>query len=279
MRVVVWLALSLAVTSSAQLIQRRSSALAPLYFRRTHSCIRRNRIQASQSEETRRKFERELEEGVEALRAEMSSDVNSAIEIEYEYDSFTRRAALASLGLWGALTASSTKDLFDDTSSARQSQTYLDKVKTLPEVGLSNGLPSVIEFRQEGQEASIEARLGPSVKSAGGPTQVNYIMIDVDDTKRKDLLKRYNVYSTPTVVWVDPQARLVGAATGDLPEGLLIVNTVSLAQGESLPYRATVLPGAELIRDPVFGNSKDKQASGDLDEQLARLPPALPMEY
>uniref|UniRef100_A0A7S3ZCY9 Thioredoxin domain-containing protein n=1 Tax=Lotharella globosa TaxID=91324 RepID=A0A7S3ZCY9_9EUKA len=175
----------------------------------------------------------------------------------------------------GVLTASSAKELFDDESNKAQSNSYLEKIKIPPERAFSNGLPSVIEFRQKDMEPDIAARLGPSVKSAGGPEKVNYITVDVDDVNQNDLLKRYNVYSTPTVVWVDPRARLVGAATGDLPEGLLIVNTVSLAKGESLPYRATVLPGAELTPSSL----EDEKPSGNLDEQLSRLPPALPMEY
>ncbi|GAB5359987.1 hypothetical protein AAMO2058_000588900 [Amorphochlora amoebiformis] len=243
--------------------------------------LRGVRMKAETSEELRRR----LENLSDALNTEEP-------EIILEYDKFTRRAAIGSLGLWGFLTSQSINEYRSDKSAAVSNVEFLERVGMSPREVLKSGRPTLIEFRDPDQETDIQRRLAEPIRQSNG--RVAFTSVNVNDFANFGLLQRFAIFTTPSLVWIDERGRLVGAATGDIPEGLILVNTNSLARGEKLPYRNAVLPGAGVIDNPVYNtlrSEEDSDLDGEqgvdvaesiqkkLDEALGDLPSATPMDY
>eukprot|EP00466_Bigelowiella_natans_P018250 jgi/Bigna1/139743/aug1.52_g14451 len=122
-------------------------------------------IHHQQTEDTE-KLQRDLSDRVDRFKDSLNNqwdgeevprdsdyDLND-LDIEYEYDRFTRRAALATLGLWGFLTARSTQELINDKTAAKDAREYLAAIS--------------IDIKQ----AEIDYRIATPLRHAGGPTKV-----------------------------------------------------------------------------------------------------------
>jgi len=262
----------------------------------------------SQTEDTE-KLQRDLSDRVDRFKDSLNNqwdgeevprdsdyDLND-LDIEYEYDRFTRRAALATLGLWGFLTARSTQELINDKTAAKDAREYLAAISIDIKQARASGIPTLMQFRQPGQKAEIDYRIATPLRHAGGPTKVNFVdvVLGDDDLRSYILAEKYGIFSTPTLLWLDENSRVSGAGTGNLPQGLIEVNTLSLVSGEPLPYSNAVLPGADIIeRSPGFlsklrSSSNVQQERSDaapsadpkqlLEDAIAGLPSATPMNY
>lgn len=107
------------------------------------------------------------------------------------------------------------------------------------EVALSNGKPSLMEFYAnwctscQAMAPDIEA-----LKQQYGD-QINFVMLNVDNTKWLPEILSYRVDGIPHFVFLGKDGQAVAQTIGEQPRSIMEANLVALASEATLPYAQT----------------------------------------
>lgn len=186
-----------------------------------------------QNSESAVKEKSSIEPGVdtEISKAEVSPPSTGPA---YPTRDFNRRVALvsvlAAVGLFSSQRLDVGVSLKDITAAA------------LPyEEALSNGKPTVVEFYADWCEVCRE--LAPDVYKVEQQykDRVNFVMLNVDNTKWEQELDEFGVEGIPHFAFLDKDGNEEGNVVGRLPKQYLLENVDALARGkESIPYSRAV---------------------------------------
>ncbi len=124
------------------------------------------------------------------------------------------------------------------------------------EVALTNGKPSLIEFYADW--CTVCQKMAPDMAAleteyAG---QVNFVMLNVDNSKWLPEMTQYQVDGIPHFVYVNRKGEAVAQAIGDTPRTIMADNLNALMAGENLPY-AQASGATSAFKPPVTPSGSD----------------------
>ena len=110
------------------------------------------------------------------------------------------------------------------------------KQSTPLEVAFNNGKPTLTEFYADWC-TSCQAMAGDlgELKQAYGD-RVNFVMLNVDNTKWLPEMLRYRVDGIPHFVFMDAKGNAIAESIGEQPKGILEMDLDALIANNPIPY-------------------------------------------
>jgi thiol-disulfide isomerase/thioredoxin len=160
------------------------------------------------------------------------SPVNSPAIPESNFGARVRNFLIAMVAI--VLSVALLVGLRTETTSASLSQ--LNEQSTPLEVALTNGKPSLMEFYADW--CTVCQKMAPDIAELEQEytDKVNFVMLNVDNTKWLPEMLRYRVDGIPHFVYLNPQGEPIAQAIGDQPRSVLASNMEALVAGSPLPY-------------------------------------------
>ena len=118
------------------------------------------------------------------------------------------------------------------------SLTALDENSTPLEVALSNGKPTLMEFYANW--CTVCQAMAPDIAQLEQEyTDVNYVMLNVDNTKWLPEMLKYRVDGIPHFVFLDRQGEAIASVVGSQPRTIMATNIEAMLADSPLPYAQT----------------------------------------
>lgn len=149
------------------------------------------------------------------------------------------------------------------TETTTATLTTLGEESTPLDVALSNGKPSMVEFYANW--CTVCQKMAPDIaaleKEYAG--KLNFVMLNVDNTKWLPEMLQYRVDGIPHFVFLDKNGEALAQAIGDQPRVIMANNLSALANNSPLPY-ATASGEVSKFSAPVApkGSEEDPRSHG-----------------
>ena len=160
---------------------------------------------------------------------------NSAVQGELKSGKRVRNFLIAMVAI--ALSVVLLLGLKTETSTASLAE--LGKASTPLEVAVSNNKPSMVEFYADW--CTVCQKMAPDIaefKRKYG-NNVNFVMLNVDNTKWLPEMLKYHVDGIPHFLFLDKKGETIGQAIGNQPHTIMEINLKALVRGNALPYAKT----------------------------------------
>lgn len=150
------------------------------------------------------------------------------------------------------------------TETTTTDLTQMAEESTPLEVALSNGQPTLMEFYANWCTSCMA--MAPEIKQLEGQYQgkINFVMLNVDNTKWLPELMKYRVDGIPHFVFLGKNGEAIAESIGEVPRTVLDANLQALVAGNPLPYaKATGQTSAfEVPVGPVKNSASDPRNHG-----------------
>ena len=139
------------------------------------------------------------------------------------------------------------------------SLTALDENSTPLEVALSNGKPTLMEFYANW--CTVCQAMAPDIAQLEQEyADVNYVMLNVDNTKWLPEMLKYRVDGIPHFVFLDRQGEAIASVVGSQPRTIMATNLEAMLADSPLPY-AQASGQVSKFTAPVAPAAKDDPRS------------------
>ncbi|HEY9698618.1 MAG TPA: thioredoxin family protein [Trichocoleus sp.] len=130
------------------------------------------------------------------------------------------------------------------------------------ETALTNGKPTLMEFYADWcTSCQAMAKDMSDLRQTFGD-RVNFVMLNVDNTKWLPEMLYYRVDGIPHFVFLDPQGESIASTIGEQPRPVMAANLEALASGDSLPYLQTKGRISEVESPTAPSKSADPRSHG-----------------
>ncbi len=133
------------------------------------------------------------------------------------------------------------------------------------EVAVTNGKPTLIEFYANW--CTTCQAMAPELNEIKQKyeNQLNFVMLNVDNSKWLPEILNYRVDGIPHFVFLDHQALAIAQSIGEIPRGIMEANLDALIAGNPLPYAETT-GQVSAFQPPVQPdkNNTDPRAHGSI---------------
>ncbi|RUR85090.1 thioredoxin family protein [Chlorogloeopsis fritschii PCC 9212] len=186
-----------------------------------------------------------------------NSPVNSPIKPESTSGARLRNFLIAIVAI--ALSVALVLGLKSETSSV--SLTSLDEQSTPLEVALTNGKPSLVEFYANW--CTVCQKMAPDIAQLEQQyaDKVNFVMLNVDNTKWLPEMLKYRVDGIPHFVFLSQNGESVAQAIGDQPRTVMASNLEALVTNSPLPYAQASGEVSKVSASVAPAGSKDDPRS------------------
>ena len=139
------------------------------------------------------------------------------------------------------------------------SLTALDENSTPLEVALSNGKPTLMEFYANW--CTVCQAMAPDIAQLEQEyADVNFVMLNVDNTKWLPEMLKYRVDGIPHFVFLDRQGEAIASVVGSQPRTIMATNLEAMVADSPLPYAQTSGEVSKFTA-PVAPAAKDEPRS------------------
>jgi thiol-disulfide isomerase/thioredoxin len=122
------------------------------------------------------------------------------------------------------------------TQTSETSLAKLDQASTPLELALTNGKPTLMEFYANW--CTVCQKMAPDMQQfeTQYADKVNFVMLNVDNTKWLPEMLKYRVDGIPHFLYLDKDGETIASAIGNQPRTIMGSNLEALATNSSLPY-------------------------------------------
>lgn len=122
------------------------------------------------------------------------------------------------------------------TDSTSVSLAELDQTSIPLEVAVNNGKPSLVEFYANW--CTVCQKMTPDIAKLRQQydRNLNFVMLNVDNTKWLPEMLKYRVDGIPHFVFLDKQGETIAETIGDIPRTIMASNLEALIIGATLPH-------------------------------------------
>ena len=122
------------------------------------------------------------------------------------------------------------------TEANSVSLSMLDKQSTPLEVALGNGKPTLMEFYANWCTSCQAMAPDMAQLKQQYPDSVNFVMLNVDNTKWLPEILKYRVDGIPDFVFLNKDGVAIAQTIGEQPRSIMAMNLEALITGVPLPY-------------------------------------------
>ncbi len=143
------------------------------------------------------------------------------------------------------------------TQATTVSLNELAEESTVPlEMALANGKPSLVEFYANWCTSCQAMAKDLGELKDTYKEQLNFVMLNVDNSKWLPEMLHYRVDGIPHFVFLDAAGETVASVIGEQPRSIMAANVEALISGENLPYRQGRGQTSTVEANPLAPNSR-----------------------